>query len=55
MIYAFLIYKIHFVKGLKANLLIGNDIIFPTVFVIDVKRRSEFIRSYKVTISIDIR
>lgn len=55
LIYAFLTCEIHLVKNLKANLLIGNDIISPKGFVINVKGRSALIRSCKVTVPIDIR
>ena len=54
-VYAFLTCKIHLVKGLRANLLIGNDIISPEDFIIDVKKRSVLIGSCGVTVSIDSR
>lgn len=54
-VYASLTCKIHLVKGLKANLLIGNNIMFLKNFIINVKRKSVFIGSYGVTVSIDAR
>lgn len=55
LIYAFLIYKIYLVKDLRANLLIRNDIISLEEFIIDVKRKSALIKSYKVTVSINAK
>lgn len=43
------------VEDLRANLLIGNDIISPKSFVIDVKKRSILIESCRVTVPIDAR
>ncbi len=55
LVYVSLTYEIHLIKDLKANLLIGNDIIFPEDFVIDVRGRSVLIKSCGVTISIVAR
>lgn len=54
-VYAYLTCKIHLVKGLRASLLIGNNIMSPKNFIIDVNRKSVFIRSCKVTVPIDVR
>lgn len=54
-IYVFLTYEIHLVKGLRANLLIRNNIMSLKGFVIDIKKKSIFIESYKVTVPIDVR
>lgn len=54
-VYASLTCEIHLVKGLKANLLIGNNIMSPEGFVIDVKKRSLLIGTCKVTVHIDAR
>lgn len=54
-VYTSLTCEIHLVKGLKANLLIGNNIMSPKSFIIDVKRKSLFIGSYGVTVPIDAR
>lgn len=54
-VYASLTYKIHLVKGLRANLLIGNNIMSLKGFIIDVKRRSVFIESCGVSVPIDAR
>lgn len=40
LVYTSLTCKIHLVKGLRANLLIRNNIMSPENFVLDVKRRS---------------
>lgn len=55
LVYAFLTCEIHSVEGLRANLLIINNIISPEGFVIDVKRKSVLIKSYWVTVPIDVR
>lgn len=55
LVYTFLTCKTHLVKDLKANLLIGNDIISLEGFVIDVKRKSALIGSCGVTVPIDAR
>ncbi len=47
--------EIHLVEGLRANLLIGNNIKFPENFIIDVGRKSVFIGSCDVTVPIDAR
>ena len=54
-VYASLTCEIHLVEGLSANLLIGNDIMSPEDFVIDVKKKSVLIGSCGVTVPIDAR
>ncbi len=54
-VYASLTCEVHLVEGLRANLLIGNDIMSPEDFVINVKKRSVLIGSCGVTVSIDAR
>lgn len=54
-VYASLTCEIHLVKGLRANLLIGNDIMSSENFVVDVKRKNVFIGSCNVTVPIDAR
>ena len=54
-VYASLTCEIHLVEGLRANLLIGNDIMSPEGFIIDIKRRSVLIGSCGVTVPIDAR
>lgn len=54
-VYASLTCKIDLVKSFKVNLLIGNNIIFPEGFIIEIQRRSLFIWSSGVTVSIDAR
>lgn len=55
LVYALLRSEIHLVKGLKANLLIGNDIMLPKNFVIDIKKKTTLIKSYTVTVSINAK
>ncbi len=54
-VYASLTCEIHLVESLRANLLIGNDIMSPEDFIIDIKRRSVLIGSCEVTVPIDAR
>ncbi len=54
-VYASLTCEIHLVEGLRANILIGNDIMSPESFVIDVKKKSVLIGSCGVTVPIDAR
>ena len=54
-VYASLTCEIHLVKGLRANLLIGNDIMSSEGFIIDVKKRSALIENCRITVSIDAR
>lgn len=55
LVYTSLTCKIHLVKHLKANLLIGNVIKPQDSFVIDVKGKNALIRSCKMIVSIDIK
>lgn len=55
LVYTPLTCKIYLVKDLKANLLIGNNIIFPEGFVIDIRGKNALIKSCGVTITIDTR
>lgn len=55
LVYASLTCEIHLVEDLKANLLIGNDIMSSEGFVIDVKGKSALIGSCGVTVPIDAR
>lgn len=43
------------VEGLRANLLIGNNIISPKGFIIDIKKRNILIGSCKVIVPINAR
>lgn len=53
--YTFLICEIYLVKALRANLLIGNNIMSLEDFVIDIKENSVFIESCRVTVPINAR
>lgn len=55
LVYASLTCEIHLVEDLRANLLIGNNIMSLKGFVIDVKGKKALIGSCKVTIPIDAR
>lgn len=55
LVYASVRCEIHLVDGLRANLLIENDIMSPENFVIDIDKRSTLIGSCKVTIPISVR
>ena len=54
-VYASLTCKIHLIKDLRANLLIGNNIMSLKGFIIDIKRRSVFIENCGVTVPIHAR
>ncbi len=54
-VYASLTCEIHLVEDRRANLLIGNNIMSPENFIIDVKRKSVFIESCGVTVPIDTK
>lgn len=47
--------EIHLVEGLRANLLIGKDIILPINFFIDIQKKTTLIGSCGVTIPISAR
>ena len=55
LVYASVRCEIHLVEGLRANLLIGNDIILPENFVIDIEKKTTLIGSCKVIIPISVR
>lgn len=55
LVYALLRYKIHLVKGLRANLLIKNDIILPKNFVINIEKKTILIKSCGVIVFISVR
>ncbi len=55
LVYAFLTCEIHLVEDLRANLLIGNNIMSSEGFVIDIKEKKALISSCKVTIPINAR
>lgn len=54
-VYISLTYKIHLVKGLRVNLLIGNDIMSLENFIIDVRKKSVFIGSCGMTVPINAK
>lgn len=47
--------EIHLVKDLKANMLIGNDIITPEGIVMDTRKQEANIRSCGVTVPLEVR
>ena len=53
--YASLTCEIQLVEGLRASLLIGNNIMSPEGFIIDIKKRSILIGSCRVTVPIDAK
>lgn len=55
LVYALLRYEIHLVEGLRANLLIGNDIMLPKNFVINIEKKIMLIGSCGVTVPISAR
>ena len=55
MVYAFIKCELHLVKGLRANILIGNDILAPEGFVINIELGHVVVRSCGVKITIRIR
>lgn len=42
-------------KELRANLLIGNNIMFPGAIVIDLEKRNALIGVYGVTIKVNVK
>lgn len=55
LVYTLLRCKIHLVEGLKANVLIENDIMLSENFVIDIKKKTMLIGSCRVTVLISTR
>lgn len=53
--YASIKCELHLVDGLQANILVGNDILSPEGFVININKNRVFIGSYKVTIPINAK
>lgn len=51
-IYAHIFQKLHLVKGLKANLLVGNNILATERVIIDFANKTTIILSYQVIISV---
>lgn len=51
-IYAHICQKLYLVKDLKANLLVGNNILATERVIIDLANKTTIISSYQVTISI---
>lgn len=55
LVYASVRCKIQLVEGLRANLLIGNNIMSSENFIIDIEKKTPLIWSYGDTIPISIR
>lgn len=55
LVYTLLRCEIHLVKGLRANLLIGNGIMLPKNFVINIEKKIMLIKSCGVTVLISAR
>lgn len=45
-VYTYIKYKLYFVKGLKANILIGNNMLYIISFLINFANISIYIQSY---------
>lgn len=55
MVYAFIKYKLYLVKCIKANILIGNNILTPEGFVLNIGLGHAIVGSYDVKIIIRTR
>lgn len=55
LVYALLQYEIHLVEGLRANLLIGNDIMSSEVMVINLEKKTALIGACRVTINVNAK
>lgn len=55
LVYALLQCEIHLVEGLRANLLIGNDIMSPEAMVINLEKKTALIGVRGVTIDVNTR
>ena len=55
LVYAAFWCEIHFVEGLCANLLIGNDIISPEGMVINLGKKTAIIVTYEISIDVNAR
>lgn len=47
--------KLYLIKSLKANILIGNNIIGPKDILINISTKLAYISSYKITFCIDAK
>lgn len=47
--------KLHVVNGLKANMLISNDIINLKQILVDISKKTTFIVSYRVQLTVKIK
>lgn len=54
-VYAFIRCELHLVEGLRANILIGNDILAPESFVLNVALDHALVESCRVKITIRAR
>lgn len=54
-VYASIKYKLHLVDGFRANILVGNDILSPKGFAININKNCALIISCGVTILINAR
>ena len=54
-VYASITYELHLVEGLRANILIGNDILAPECFVLDIGLGQALVGSCGVKIAIRAR
>ena len=55
LVYALLQYEIYLVEGLRANLLIGNNIISSEAMIINLGKKTALIDTYGVTININAK
>ena len=55
MVYSALWYKIHLVEGLRANFLVGNNIMSPEAIVINLGKKTAIIGTCKVSIDVNAR
>lgn len=55
LVYTLLQCEIHLVKGLRANLLIDNDIISPKAMIIDLRKKTALIGACEVTINVNAK
>lgn len=54
-VYASIKYELHLVNGLRANVLVGNNILSPEGFTINISNNCAIIGSCGVTIAINVR
>ena len=54
-VYASIKCELHLVNGLRANIMVGNDILSPEGFVININKNRAFIGSCGVTIPINVK